>query len=112
LVIDTHFELTGISHQLFASDEQNTGYTATVQLFCTVPLTWLELSLNTTTAAETNFSCFHNGLLKAALSHLSSLRHLALSTSIDTADDDLLDLEEAWVDIDEILTLRRVRLIG
>jgi hypothetical protein len=106
LVIDTNFESTGLSHQLFASDEQNTGYIATVQLFCTVPLTRLELSLNTTTAAETGFSCFHNGLLKAALSHLSSLRHLGLSTSIDTADDDdLLDLEEAWVDVDEILPI-------
>jgi hypothetical protein len=96
LVIDTNFELTGLSHQLFASDEKNTGYNTTVQLFRAVPLTRLELSLDTTTAEETNFSCFHNGLLKTALSHLSSLRRLALSTSIDTADDDdLLDLGEA-----------------
>ena len=111
LVIDTNFELTGLSYQLFASDEQNTGYTATVQLFRIAPLTRLELSLNTTTAEETGFSCFHNGLLKAALSRLSSLRHLALSTSIDTADndDDLLDSEEAWVDADEILPIHALK---
>jgi hypothetical protein len=47
LVIDTNYELTGISYQLFTS-EQSTGYTATVQLFRTVPLTRLELMLNTT----------------------------------------------------------------
>ena len=104
MVVDTKSELTGLSHQLFASSEQNTGYTTTVQLLRTVPLTRLELSLNTTTAEETNFACFHNGLLKTALSHLSSLTRLALSTSIDTAeDDDLLDMEEACVNIDKIL---------
>lgn len=106
LIIDTNFELTGLSHQLFAADEQNTGYNTTMQLFRTVALTRLELMLNTTTAEETGFSYFHNGRIRAALSHLSSLRHLALGTSIDTADDDdLQDIEEAWVDIDEILPI-------
>ncbi len=61
LVIDTNYELTGISYKLFAS-EQSTGYTTTVQLFRTVPLTRLELMLNTTTAEETEFSCFHAAL--------------------------------------------------
>jgi hypothetical protein len=110
LVIDTNFELTGLSHELFASDKQNTGYTTTVQLFRAVALTRLELSLNITTAEETNFSCFHNGLLKSALSHLSSLKHLALGASFDTtADDNLWDLEEAWVDVDEILPIHMLK---
>lgn len=116
LIIDTNYELTGISYQLFMS-EQSIGYTATVQLFRTVSLTRLELMLNTTTAEETMFSCFHGGLLRTALSYLSSLRHLALGTSIDTADDDaLLDLDnslglgEDWLDIDKIIPIHAFKL--
>ena len=59
LVIDTNYELTGISHQLFVSRD-NIGYTQTVQLFQSLQLTTLALCLNTQTAEETNFSCFHN----------------------------------------------------
>jgi hypothetical protein len=116
LIIDTNYELTGISYQLFTS-EQSIGYTATVQLFRTVPLTRLELMLNTTTAEEIGFSCFHSSLLRTALSYLSSLRHLALGTSIDTADDDnLLDLDNSlgfmdnWLDIDEIIPINALKL--
>lgn len=58
-VVDTNYELTGISYQLFASHE-HTGYTQTVQFFQAIQLTTLELCLNTQTAEETNFSCFHN----------------------------------------------------
>ena len=49
-----NYELTGISYQLFTS-EQSTGYTTTVQLFRTVPLTRLELILNTTRAEKKGF---------------------------------------------------------
>ncbi|KAF2995070.1 hypothetical protein E8E13_002544 [Curvularia kusanoi] len=110
LVIDTNHELTGISYQLFTS-EQSIDYTTTVQLFRTVPLTRLELMLNTTTAEETEFSCFHSKSLRTALSYLSSLRHLALGASIDTADDDnLLDVQETWLDIDDILPIDALKL--
>lgn len=106
-VFDTNFELTGISHQIFASEGHNTGYAATVRLLQTIPLTRLELNLNTSAAEETNFSCFHNSLLKTALSHATSLRHLALSISIDTADDDsALESEEAYVSLDKILPIQ------
>jgi len=115
LIIDINYELTGISYQLFTS-EHSTGYNATVQLFRTVPLTRLELMLNTTTAEEIGFSCFHGGSLRTALSYLSSLRHLALGTSIDTADDDaLLDLDnssglvEDWLGVDEIIPINALK---
>lgn len=115
LIIDTNYELTGISYQLFTS-EQSTGYNATVKLFRTVPLTRLELMLNTTTAEEIGFSCFHGSSLRTTLSCLSSLRHLALGTSIDTADDDaLLDLDnssglvEDWLGVDEIIPINALK---
>lgn len=109
LIIDTNFELTGISHQLFASDDKNMGLATTVQLFEIVPLTRLELCLNVTAAEETEFACFHNGLLKKALSHLSALRHLLLGTSIheDVMQDIMGDnnTESPWIHLDEILPL-------
>ena len=109
LITDTNFERTGLSHQLFASDQQNVGYATTLQLFATVPLTRLELCLNVHTAEETSFSCFHNGLLRKALSHLSALKHLMLCTSIyhDTMRDIINDnnTDTPWIHIDELIPL-------
>lgn len=62
-VIDTNYEMTGISYQLFNLPE-NSDYYWTMELFALIPLTTLELGLNVTTAEETGFSCFHSGLLK------------------------------------------------
>ncbi len=105
LTIDTNGELTGISYQLFTSHE-SIGYTRTVQLLQTTQLTTLELCLNTQTAEETDFSCLHNQLLKSALSHLTSLKHLALAVSIDTLDHINMELvEQGWIGLDEIIPL-------
>jgi hypothetical protein len=77
LAIDVHRQLTGISHHLFTS--LNEDYNSTLRLFDTLPLTRLELALNTKTAADSSFACFRNGLLKNAL---SKLRHLSISPSM------------------------------
>jgi hypothetical protein len=104
-IIDTNHENTGISYQLFASPEQ-IGYMQTVKLFQAAQLTTLELSVNTRTAGRVNFSCFHNQLLRSALSRLTSLKSLRLSTSISTRDDDhIFHMEQGWVKLDEIIPL-------
>lgn len=100
-VVDTNYEFTGISYQLFASP-QCSGYTKTWELFQTLQLTTLELSLNVQTADQFNFPCFHNGLLKKSLSQLRVLKHLTLSASIDHFDDEF-DSDESWLNIEEIL---------
>jgi hypothetical protein len=88
LIVDTNYELTSLSHQFFGSSGWNTGYAATLQLFRTSPLTRLGLCLSNTLVDEANFICFHNGLLKIALSHFTSPRYLALGSIIDTADNE------------------------
>lgn len=104
-VIDTNYELTGISYQLFASSRCS-GYKRTVELFRTVQLTTLELSLNIQTAEETEYSCFHDGLLRDALSNLKCIKHFALATSWDTADDDQIwEISGHWVALDEIIPI-------
>jgi hypothetical protein len=79
-VIDTNHEYTGLGHQLFTSSN-SLGYMKTVELFQTVQLTTLELSLNVITADYRLYVCPHNGLLKSALLQLKTLKHFAFSTS-------------------------------
>lgn len=110
LMIDTHGELSGLSHQLFtAGGEQNLGYDMTVQLFSTVPLTRLELCLNTRYAAETNyFECLYNDRLRSALSNLTCLKHLALAASIDTASESTPNDGYAYMHVDRMLPVEEL----
>ncbi|KAJ8118738.1 hypothetical protein OPT61_g339 [Boeremia exigua] len=98
LIIDSNDELTGISHQLFASKE-NIGYASTVQLFQAIRLTTLELCLNPTEARMIDFNFLRNSLLRSALSHLSSLKRLTLSHGVDRS------FTQNLVNIEEIIPL-------
>jgi hypothetical protein len=85
-VVDTNYEHTGIGHQLFSTRNNNLAYLKTFELFGTVPLTTLELSLNVVTANKmwhAGYACLRKGSLRSALSQSSVLEHFAFSTSLE-----------------------------
>jgi len=102
-VIDVHRQATGICYQLFNS--RNPDYNTTLSLFEILPLTRLDLAINTQTSEEGDYFCFRNGLLKDALLKLVHLEHLSFHTNMPThlrplgAD----DVDEYWISLQDLL---------